>query len=81
MKTRMRTPFLTACSRSCSLPTINDTSFIGPIEHQMDRAHTGGGDAFKLNATVVKDGFELGIVEVKPPREERHQPVAVMDRR
>ena len=22
---------------------------------------------------MVKDGFELGFVEVKPPREERHQ--------
>jgi hypothetical protein len=32
-----------------------------------------GGDAYKPDATVVKDGFELGFVEVKPPREERHQ--------
>jgi hypothetical protein len=27
----------------------------------------------KPDATVVKEGFELGFVEVKPPREERHQ--------
>ncbi|KAG0247695.1 hypothetical protein BG011_001058 [Mortierella polycephala] len=45
--------------------------------HWANRASDGScarrGDAYKPDATVVKDGFELGFVEVKPPREERHQ--------
>ncbi|KAF9080235.1 hypothetical protein BGX23_002473, partial [Mortierella sp. AD031] len=46
--------------------------------HWANRASDGsrarrGGDAYKPDATVVKDGFELGFMEVKPPREERHQ--------
>ncbi|KAG0221760.1 hypothetical protein BGW42_007325, partial [Actinomortierella wolfii] len=31
------------------------------------------GDAFKPDAQVIKDGFELGYMEIKPPKEERHQ--------
>ncbi|KAG0230838.1 hypothetical protein BGW42_000663 [Actinomortierella wolfii] len=31
------------------------------------------GDAYKPDATVLKDGFELAFMEVKPPKEEHHQ--------
>ncbi|KAG0306190.1 hypothetical protein BGZ97_000841 [Linnemannia gamsii] len=59
-------------------------TFVFPAFHQRyelhwaNRASDGSrarrtGDALKPDATVVKDGFELGFVEVKPPREERHQ--------
>ncbi|KAF9274266.1 hypothetical protein BGZ88_003146 [Linnemannia elongata] len=46
--------------------------------HWANRASDGSskrrnGDAYKPDATVLKDGFELGFVEIKPPREERHQ--------
>ncbi|KAK3810467.1 MAG: hypothetical protein J3R72DRAFT_463841 [Linnemannia gamsii] len=37
------------------------------------------GDAFKPDATVTKDGFELGYVEIKPPKEERHQRLYLED--
>lgn len=41
MRIRERTFFLTACSRLCFLPTIGDTSFIGPIGRRMDRVNVG----------------------------------------
>ncbi|KAF9582371.1 hypothetical protein BGW38_000291, partial [Lunasporangiospora selenospora] len=58
-------------------------TFVFPAYHQRyelhwaNRASDGsrarrGGDALKPDATIVKDGFELGFVEVKPPKEERH---------
>jgi hypothetical protein len=31
------------------------------------------GDALKPDATLLKDGLEMGYVEVKSPKEERHQ--------
>ncbi|KAF9344755.1 hypothetical protein BGX34_005361 [Mortierella sp. NVP85] len=31
------------------------------------------GDAYKPDATLLKDGLEMGYVEVKSPKEERHQ--------
>ncbi|KAF9900351.1 hypothetical protein EC991_007455 [Linnemannia zychae] len=59
-------------------------TFVFPAYHQRyelhwaNRASDGSGkrrngDAFKPDATVIKDGFELGFMEVKPPREDRHQ--------
>ncbi|KAF9178087.1 hypothetical protein BGZ50_008088 [Haplosporangium sp. Z 11] len=37
------------------------------------------GDAHKPDAQVTKDGFELGYVEVKPPKEKRHQRAYMKD--
>ncbi|KAG9063314.1 hypothetical protein KI688_004196 [Linnemannia hyalina] len=59
-------------------------TFVFPAYHQRyelhwaNRASNGSserrkGDAYKPDATVLRDGFELGFMEMKPPREERHQ--------
>ncbi|KAI1288593.1 hypothetical protein EDD11_009896, partial [Mortierella claussenii] len=37
------------------------------------------GDAYKPDATVLKDDFELGYLEVKPPKEERHHRLYLED--
>jgi len=37
------------------------------------------GDAYKPDATVLKDGFEMGYLEIKPPKEERHQRLYLED--
>ncbi|KAG0364764.1 hypothetical protein BGZ54_007177 [Gamsiella multidivaricata] len=37
------------------------------------------GDAHKPDATVLKDGFEMGYLEIKPPKEERHQRLYLED--
>jgi len=38
------------------------------------------GDPNKPDATIVKDTFEVGYVEIKPPREERHEKALLEDR-
>ncbi|KAF9363493.1 tyrosine/serine/threonine protein phosphatase pps1 [Mortierella sp. NVP85] len=58
-------------------------TFVFPAYHKRYELHWANrgsdgsrarrGDPLKPDATVVKEGFELGFVEVKPPKEERHQ--------
>ncbi|KAG0250988.1 hypothetical protein DFQ27_009107, partial [Actinomortierella ambigua] len=66
-------------------------SMVFPVSHRhvelhwANRASVGSrnrrGDPNKPDATILKDTFEVGFVEVKPPQEERHEKAFLEDQR
>ncbi|KAF9158861.1 hypothetical protein DFQ26_007165 [Actinomortierella ambigua] len=66
-------------------------SMVFPVSHRhvelhwANRASVGSrnrrGDLNKPDATILKDTFEVGFVEVKPPQEERHEKAFLEDQR
>ncbi|KAF9577786.1 hypothetical protein BGW38_006774 [Lunasporangiospora selenospora] len=58
-----------------SKESAGEAESLRSLYQQLDRR----GDPNKPDATVIKDTFEVGFVEIKPPREERHEKAFLED--